>query len=50
MPTIFNPYSKHEWFYNGPVPNKLEHEIALTYFKTERRNTNGISEKSKRIC
>ena len=36
MPTIFNPYSKHEWFYNGPVPTKSEHEIALEYLVTKR--------------
>ena len=35
MPTIFNPYSKHEWFYNGPVPNKSEHEIALDYLHSK---------------
>ena len=50
MPTIYNPYSHHSWFYDGPDPTIEDHEIALTYFKTERRNTNGISEKSKRIC
>ena len=33
MPTIFNPYSKHEWLYNGPVPTKSEHEIALKYLQ-----------------
>ena len=33
MPTIYNPYSNHEWFYNGPVPNKSEHEIVLKYLQ-----------------
>jgi len=50
MSTIFNPYQTHEWFYNGPDPTIKDHEIALTYLKSKRRNTNGISKKSKRIC
>jgi hypothetical protein len=33
MPTIFNPYFKHEWFYNGPVPTRSEHEIARNYLQ-----------------
>jgi hypothetical protein len=33
MPTIYNPYSNHEWFYNGPVPTKSEHEVALKYLQ-----------------
>jgi hypothetical protein len=35
MPTIFNPYSKHEWFYNGPDPTIQDHEVALTYIKNK---------------
>jgi hypothetical protein len=35
MSTIYNPYQTHEWFYNGPVPTKSEHELVLKYLKSK---------------
>ena len=33
MPTIYNPYSNHPWFYNGPDPTIQDHEIVLKYLQ-----------------
>jgi hypothetical protein len=46
MPTIYNPYKSHSWFYQGSVPTKSEHEIVLKYlqgrFKRELSNNKNI--------
>jgi hypothetical protein len=35
MPTIFNPYQNHSWFYQGSTPTKSEYEIARDYLKSK---------------
>ena len=34
MSTIYNPYNEqYNWFYQGFVPTKSEHEIVLKYLQ-----------------